>query len=133
MFWRVHHPDCPPFAPENASSAPWGQEETFCPRCRGRGYVVRPDGDELECHRCEGEGVVPVERVPGYSCCESREALVKYFQARGGLPEDTPVVVFSGRVVGHGPDGEPLVIPRMNRPRPRWFTWEKLVKKEAKS
>jgi hypothetical protein len=127
MFWRVHHTDCPPFSPENASSAPWGQEEQICPRCNGAGYITRR-GAEEDCPRCGGTGVVEAERVPGYSCCESREALVEYFEARGGLPENAPVVVFSGRVVGHGPDGEPLVIPRMNHPRPRWFTWGQIKK-----
>lgn len=88
--------------------------------------IVRPAVLGAACRRCGGTGIDPEwlrSRQRGYSCCETPEALVAYFQARGGLPDDTPVVCFAGHVVKAGADtGEMLVVPA-ERPRPRWFTW----------
>jgi hypothetical protein len=121
MFWRAHYPDCPEFSSENASSAPWSAEEESCTVCRGTGFITR-NGYEDECPKCGGTGVTDIERQRGYSCCESRKALVRYFESRGGLPDDCPIVVFGGDIVGFGMDNEPLVVPR-DFPRPRWTTW----------
>ena len=49
--------------------------------------------------------------VRGYSAMESAEELVRYFNARSGVADDAPIVVFTGVVIGTGPDNEPLVIP----------------------
>lgn len=131
MYYRVHWPDCPPFAPENATSAPWGADTEPCPRCQGAGEVAerehgdwgRQTGSMIECPECGGAGEVPVARLPGYSCCESAESLLEYFAARGGVDGETPVAIFRGKSVGTGPDGEPLVIPVG---RTRWTTYAKL-------
>jgi len=120
-YWRVHHSDCPEFSAENATNAPWGWVEHAedCPFCDDDGHLwSEAHGDYIPCpfHGVEN-------RALGYSCCESPTDLVNYFEARGGAPDDAAVVVFKGRMVGHGPDGEPLVIPHDDRPRPRWLRY----------
>lgn len=66
MFWRVHWEDCPQFSAANASSAPWGQEETFCPRCGGRGFITRSGefGTEEDCPRCGGKELSQLSEYP---------------------------------------------------------------------
>ena len=138
-FWRAHYPDCPPFSPENASSAGWsetlsgecavcgGSGDVECTRCHGEGCERCDWTGFRPCATCEGDG--KARRVEGYSCCTSRERLVQYFAGRGGLPDDCPIVIFTGRVVGFGQDGEPLVVPQMTRPRPRWTSWSTLTQR----
>jgi len=120
MFWRVHHSWAPEFCPENASSAPWGWALTAedCPMCDENGQIW--DDEQNDWVDCPYHGLAA--RAPGYSCCENPVDLVRYFEARGGCPNEMPIVVFSGNIVGWGPDHEPLVIPRI-RPRPRWLTY----------
>lgn len=85
FFIRIHHDDCPEFSPENAFSYGLGGPE------------ARLD-----------------EAPQGYSCCDSAEDLIDYFECRGGAPEDAPVVVFTGRQIANGDDFEPLVMPDMD-------------------
>lgn len=121
MFYRVHRHGIPEFNADNAYSSPWGME--YCPHCDGEGYI--PWEDDRECPHCHGTGEPPRQR--GYSCCESSEDLVSYFESRGGCDDDVPVVIFSGEVVGTGEDGEPLVVPK-SFPKPRWTTYKQIAK-----
>jgi DnaJ-class molecular chaperone len=43
-----------------------------CPRCEGRGYVQRDDGEITICVRCEGTGVVVVDEDAGDALREAR-------------------------------------------------------------
>lgn len=140
VFFRFHQADAPPFAADNAWSAPWGSEfsadgttyrcpacdgtgedrtEPVCERCDGTGdddgYTCRRcggTGEDTECHDCDGGGWAACDR--GYSCTRSAEELADYFQQHaGGAPADDHghVVVFEGEHVGDGCDGEPLAVP----------------------
>lgn len=116
MYYRYHHSQ-KPFSPENAYSAPWG--------CGPNGECPLCDGDVEDCPACRGTGYVELRR--GYSCCDTPEALVHYFESRGGVgDEDAPLVVeFSGYESGeHGADLETLVIPDMKHVR--WMSWKEL-------
>ncbi len=114
MFYRVHWHDCPEFSPENAQSIDWGLrgQDVSCPRCHGEGYILRCD-EAQECPECGGDGVIEAQPEPGYSCCESAEALISYFTSRCEVPDNELVVIFSGRIVGWGTDNEPRAIPDM--------------------
>ena len=91
--------------------------------CHGFGWIVKAEEIGI-CKRCKGTGRNKRwKRESGYSCCESPEALVSYFNARGGAAANARVVVFAGDVAGIGPDNEPLVIPR-SQPRPRWIDYK---------
>ena len=101
MFYRVHHKDCPEFSVDNAWSMTWGGWGEMAP-C--------PCGGHEDCPHCGGTGEVDAQPVRGYSCCETPEALVRYFEARS-CDDDAPVVVFEGAELGRGEDNEPLVVP----------------------
>lgn len=95
LYLRVHHADCPEFSPENAKSVGWGA------------WALVEDGE--------------VEPLEGYSCCETPEELVDYFENRAGCEDDARVVAFSGWLAGYGCDGEPLVVPDMRHVY--WMTY----------
>ncbi len=124
MFYRVHRNDIPAFSAENAFSSPWGEDiNQPCPKCEGTGEYFNSRMQTMrECPDCNGTGQVDI-RVRGYSCCESAEMLIRYFENRGGCEDNVPVVIFHGRQVGSGTDNEPLVVPAG---RPRWTTYEAL-------
>lgn len=108
-WFRYHRPDAPEFSAENAYSAGWGETFTSpstyeCGNCDGTGEWF---GEH--CSGCGGEG--EIEADPGYSCCRSAEDLVAYFSRHYPLDSDDRIVEFEGIQVGHGGDGEPLVVP----------------------
>lgn len=146
MFYRVHETEIP-FSAENAYSAPWGTNGGTCGACSGKGEVPHWEprsctdcggwgGDNCGCNNgtvydlifipcpyCDGTGTARILR--GYSCFDTPEKLVAYFALRDPH-NDAPVVIFAGDVVGKGPDGEMLVVPKQH-PRPRWITWKQLA------
>lgn len=109
-FYRVHWTDCPPLTPDNAWSALWGSTrsedgtQTECRQCDGTGEF-----DRESCPNCNGEGWH--DCVPGYSATTTALGLVEYFDGPDGLEGDEPVVIFEGRQVSYGIEGEPTVIP----------------------
>jgi len=109
VFYRLHWADCPPFSADNAWSALWGGtrskdgSQTQCGACDGAGdYYGEP------CTNCDDGWV---DCVPGYSCCDTPQELIDYFTERGEPTADDTVVVFEGRQVDTGPDGEPTALP----------------------
>jgi hypothetical protein len=129
------------FAAENAWSSQMGLDWTWvdvdgervpyieCLGCGGTGegdeWGLDADGEPsgaLPCRSCRGERRVACDR--GYSCWDDAELLVEAmtYQVRPDACED--VVVFEGRQVGTGLDGEPLVVPTQTI---RWMTWAELV------
>lgn len=102
-YYRLHWGDCPEFGAANAWSALWGA-------------VRSEDGSRTECRACDGEGCEDCDgegwqdACEGYSCCGSAEELIEYMALHGPGGEGT-VIVFTGRRVGNGFDGEPLVVP----------------------
>lgn len=111
LFYRVHWDGCPEFSAANAYSAPWGSERS-------------EDGSQTECHRCIGTGNDDMtgacalcdstgweDAVPGYSCVRSPEELIAYMNEHGVMNNDDTVIVFEGRQVDTGFDGEPTAIP----------------------
>jgi len=134
MFYRVHWFDCPEFSPENAESIDWGLrgQDVMCPRCNGSGYIKRGEYEDY-CPDCDGAGVVEAQPVPGYSCCESPEGLIKYFDSRVEPDDSETVIEFSGRIVGWGTDNEPLVIPDMLHVRKMtWAEFKGILQKGGK-
>lgn len=109
-FYRLHRVDAPTFSADNAYSAAWG--ETFAEsgdryECRTCDATGTWEGET--CPDCDGEGMLDAD--PGYSCCETAEDLLAYFDQHSTADADDPVVVFDGQQVGAGIDGEPLAIP----------------------
>lgn len=51
------------------------------------------------------------DATPGYSACWDADDLMQYFREHGEPAADEKVIVFEGRHVGQGFDGEPLVMP----------------------
>ncbi|MFE2850539.1 hypothetical protein ACFXJO_05325 [Streptomyces lavendulae] len=111
VFYRLRWSDCPPFGPDNAWSALWGGTRS-------------DDGSRTECLTCDGTGQLDgrpcpdrdcdegwIDCVAGYSCCASAEELIAYFNSRGEPAADDTVVVFEGRQMGTGFDGEPTAVP----------------------
>ncbi|MFZ3491759.1 hypothetical protein ACODT5_00710 [Streptomyces sp. 5.8] len=110
VFYRVQWADCPTFNANNAWSAPWGATRS-------------DDGSRTECRTCDGTGRSDNEECPdcedgwddcvrGYSCCDTPAELLGYFSGPRPAPEPTDtVIVFEGRQVGAGFDGEPTAIP----------------------
>jgi hypothetical protein len=121
MYYRFHWADSPEFSATNAWSVLWGAErsadgsQTRCEDCEGTGGEARlPDGTWYgTCETCHGDGWQ--DACEGYSACRDAAELVGYFTASGrsGVVDDTSgtVIVFTGRNVGTGFDGEPLVVP----------------------
>jgi len=123
-YYRFHQADAPAFTAANAWSALWGS--TF-----------NADGSQTECHRCDGTGEDNCEPcptcdgtgwedcAPGYSCCDTAAELIAYMDAHAGhLGDDTGLIYeFTGRRVGDGFDGEPLVVPAAIV---RTLTWSQL-------
>ncbi|WP_239404530.1 hypothetical protein [Frankia sp. Cj3] len=137
MYYRLHaNPDAPCFCADHAYSGPWGSEfsadgsHLACGWCQGAGIAdiqdcpqcacgwAQPcgvDGCEggalygQQCRPCDGTGWVDAQR--GYSACSSPEELVEYMDAHGCVDSDDTVVIFDGRWVGTGFDGEDLVVP----------------------
>ncbi|MFJ3839490.1 hypothetical protein ACIPY6_28840 [Streptomyces sp. NPDC090054] len=111
IFYRLHWSDCPPFSAENAWSASWGStrsadgSQTECLTCDGTGEL---DGEPCSDRDCE-EGWT--DCVAGYSCCASADELIAYLGGRGEPGADDTVVVFEGRQVDTGFDGEPTAVP----------------------
>lgn len=104
-YYRVHWADCPEFSAANAWSMGWGaarhpedSSRYECPACDGEG-----------CENCGSEGYFDAQR--GYSCVADAEALIDYMAEHGTPGDDERVIVFTGRRVGNGGDGEPLVVP----------------------
>lgn len=97
VFWRVHWSATPPFAPENAYSAPWDTN-------------WHPTEKLVMEYGRYGDWVAPDR---GYSVAPSAKSLVDYieFNAGGEVAEVHDILVFTGEQVGTGLDGEPLVIP----------------------
>lgn len=120
-FFRVHTTALP-FSAENAWSGLWGADfsedgsQSRCCHCDGSGEAF---GEE--CKNCNGEGWE--DCLQGYSCCDSAEELLEYFQKHGHTNDDTPVVIFEGEYVGNGFDGEPLAVPTKVV---RWTTFGEL-------
>lgn len=122
MWYRVQRAELErvlPFSAKNAWSTPVDCRP-FCPHCTGTG-LARDGG---VCRGCYGTGArAPVR---GYSCWESSCRLVAYhlphrraLEAAGYRPM-WEIIAFSGRRVGTGPDGEPLVVPTTVRWRRPW-------------
>lgn len=137
VFYRVHSSEVLPFAAENAyssltgiprnedgtkSECQWcngsGEDWNDCPTCKGE-YPALEDcercegaGQISECSRCDGTGWEDCLR--GYSCCESAEDLIRYYDEpgrEGKIPADEQVVVFEGWQAGIGFDDEPTAVP----------------------
>lgn len=110
-YYRLHRTDAPTFSADNAWSAPWGEafgvdgDRYECRSCDGSGSDVFGE----HCGYCDGEGWF--DCAEGYSCCESAEDLLAYFDRHCPANYDDPVVVFEGDYCGQGCDGEPLVVP----------------------
>ena len=109
IFYRVHPSDCPPFHATNAWSALWGSTRS-------------EDGSQVECPACDGtsedlgEPCLDcddgwIDCVPGYSCCDTAQELIDYFTERSEPTADDAVIVFEGRQVDTGFDGEPTAVP----------------------
>ncbi len=135
MYFRLHsNPDAPCFCAEHAWSGLWGTEFTpdgaqvACGQCQGTGTadvqecarcahqwdcdIRQCKGGVIlgeECHTCDGTGWVDAQR--GYSCCSSAEELVAYMNVHGAVGADDLVIIFEGKWVGIGFDGEDRVIP----------------------
>jgi len=111
VYYRLHWSDCPPFSADNAWSALWGGtrsedgSRTECVTCDGTGQL---DGDPCPERDCD-EGWI--DCVAGYSCCASADELIAYFHGRGEPDAGEAVVIFEGRQVSTGFDGEPAVVP----------------------
>lgn len=127
MYWRVHWDAPGTFSPENAWSAPWGTASTAdeCALCDEDGEMFDEALNEFVPCPYHGQA----NRSEGYSCCESRQALVEYFAARGGCAGRQRIVIFAGQVASFGPDMEALVVPTMTKPRPRWTTWGRITRR----
>lgn len=130
-FYRFHWTDCPEFSADNAWSALWGRERNetgdavVCLRCDGTGEDLLEAG--AECPECDGTGWE--DCLPGYSCYLYPEDLIGYFRdpARGEPADDAGrVVVFEGRRVGTGFDGEDRAIPDRVVEE---MTWSEFVKR----
>jgi len=113
-FYRVHWADAPAFSPENAWSALWGSvrsndgTQTECHDCAGTGREGAAEyGDP--CTTCDGTGWE--DALEGYSCCDTATDLVEYMRQHGVMADDDRVIIFEGRRVGTGFDGEPLAVP----------------------
>lgn len=122
-FYRLHWEDCPPLTPDNAWSALWGHtrsqdgSRTECGACDGTG-----ESFGRKCEDCNGEGWH--DCVPGYSACHTAEDLIDYFSQPGMDPiGDEPVVIFEGRQVGNGFEGEPTVMPERILETLNWNTF----------
>ncbi len=105
VYFRVHgawagFENLPCFCSKHAVSTSDGMPPGApCPACDG-------DGDINECIACGGTGKVQPKR--GYSCFRTAEELLERF---GDTDTTRDVVIFDGREVGTGVDGEPLVVP----------------------
>jgi len=115
-YYRFHQGDAPAFSAGNAWSALWGSEfsadgtQNRCHGCDGEGTDW--DREDGTCQTCDG--TCWEDCLRGYSCCWDAESLIDYFAERG-IPADDHgvVVIFTGRRVGSGFDGEPLAIPEI--------------------
>ncbi|WP_431728557.1 hypothetical protein [Verrucosispora sp. TAA-831] len=130
-FYRVHWADCLPFSAEHAWSALWGATRVTpdgsrieCIACGGTGTA---DGTKYgdPCAECDGDKVTDAER--GYSCYTNPTDLIAYFAHRGEPSDDDSVIVFEGRQVGAGSDGETLAVPTRVI---ETMTWSELRKRE---
>lgn len=132
-FYRLHsNPSAPCFCAEHAWSGLWGGEwnedgsATHCNRCGGTGTLLFGE----ECTTCDGDGWEPA--LHGYSACWDAAELAEYMDEHGVVADNDPVVIFEGRQVGTGFDGEPLAVPTG---KVRWITWKELkelaLKEEA--
>ena len=130
-FYRFHWDDCPAFSADNAWSALWGSERNetgdavVCHGCGGTGEQLFGE----KCEVCDGTGWE--DCLPGYSCYDAPEDLIEYFRypARGEPTDDAGrVVVFEGRWVGTGFDGEDLAIPERVVEE---MTWSEFVKRHS--
>lgn len=126
-FYRLHcNPAAPTFASEHAYSGVWGGEWTAdgsqneCRSCI--------PGDRDDCRTCGGTGWE--DALPGYSCCWTADDLIAYVREHVGLADNSTdaVVIFEGRQVGTGFDGEPLAVPTGHV---EWITWADLVARTA--
>lgn len=125
-FYRLHsNPDAPCFCASHAWSGLWGGtwnadgSANECRECDGTGIpLLAPDG---RCDNCD-EGWEPA--TYGYSCCWSAAELVEYMTKHGMASGDDKVVIFEGRKVGTGFDGEPLAVPTGDV---KWITWAELA------
>ena len=120
-FYRFHQGDAPAFTADNAWSGLWGSEfsaDGTQTRCHGCDDGMDWDRN-APCRTCDGTGWEDCLR--GYSCCPDAASLIAYFGDHG-LPADHHgnVVIFEGRQVGSGFDGEPLVIPESTVQTMRW-------------
>mgnify|MGYP001567701502 CR=1 FL=1 len=61
----------------------------------------------------------------GYSCTWDAEDLREYFAEHGEPDDDEIVILFEGRHVGQGFDGEPLAIPTRVVRTMTWAEFEK--------
>ncbi|SEN87220.1 hypothetical protein [Nonomuraea pusilla] len=124
-YFRVHWADTPDFNADNAWSGLWGSKwstdgrQTRCHDCAGTGNYF---GEQ--CKTCDGDGWE--DALYGYSCCDSAEDLAAYF-AEAGEPGDEGgrVIVFEGRRVGTGFDGEPLAVPTSIVEEMTWSEFKK--------
>lgn len=128
-FYRFHWAGCPEFSAANAFSALWGAErnedgsKTRCNNCNGKGRLFPYDPD---CDTCDGTAWE--DAVEGYSCFDDADELICYFAERGVLDDDDGVViVFEGRRVGTGFDGEALAVPQTVTETMPWSVFAKAV------
>lgn len=110
FYYRVHYADSPEFCADNAWFA-------------YAGATRNADGSQTECRTCDttgtwcGEPCEPCggtgweDSARGYSCCYTADALREYFAGYAAPDDNDQVIEFTGRLVGGGTDGEPLVIP----------------------
>jgi hypothetical protein len=120
-FYRLHsNPDAPCFCAEHAYSGLWGrtwsedgsQTQCWC------------DGQDADCRDCDGSGWEDAQY--GYSACWSATDLVTYMKKHGIVENDDKVIIFDGRQVGTGFDGEPLAVPSRTI---EILTWSELLER----
>jgi hypothetical protein len=89
---------------------------------RGRQNCSPLDGSQADCRTCDGTGWE--DAMYGYSSCWTAAGLVAYMDEHGVVNPSDQVVIFEGRQVGNGFDGEPLAVPTGDV---QWTTWAALL------
>jgi hypothetical protein len=114
VYWRFQRHGLPEFSSGNAYSATWGSDFDEGDPSRYRNPEWAPGEYEKapEWQR-EESGPEYLDADPGYSSVATAEDLRRYIADHAGVLDDTAgdAIVFTGRHVSTGFDGEPLVQP----------------------